>query len=182
MDKKAQLTSSPGRIDPANPAFTNSRKPLAAEFVFRGKPLIVVANHWNSKGGDNPLFGRFQPPVAATETQRAQQATEAAGFVNDIFALAPNANIVLAGDLNDFDYSAAVGIVTATGMLDLPSTLPDGERYTYDFEGNSQVLDHILISPAMAARGFAYDVVHVNSEFADQASDHEPQVARVKSK
>jgi uncharacterized protein len=179
---QVQLTSSPGRIDPTNTAFDNSRKPLAAEFVFRGKTVFVVANHWNSKGGDNPLFGRFQPPVAVTETQRAQQATAVAGFVNNVFGLAPNANVVVAGDLNDFDYSAAVGIVSATGMLDLPSTLPDGERYTYDFEGNSQVLDHILISPAIAARGFAYDVVHVNSEFADQASDHEPQVARVKTK
>jgi uncharacterized protein len=46
-------------------------------------------------------------------------------------------------------------------MLDLPATLPDDERYTYVFEGNSQVLDHILISPAIATRGFAYDVVHV---------------------
>jgi uncharacterized protein len=179
---QVQLTSSPGRIDPTNSAFTNSRKPLAAEFVFRGKTVFVVANHWNSKGGDNPLFGRFQPPVAVTEPQRAQQATAVAGFVKNVFGLAPNANLVVAGDLNDFDYSAAVGIVSATGMLDLPSTLPDGERYTYDFEGNSQVLDHILISPAMAARGFAYDVVHVNSEFADQASDHEPQVARIKTK
>ena len=60
--------------------------------------------------------------------------------------------------------------------------IPIATRDTYDFEGNSQVLDHILISPAIAARGFAYDVVHVNSEFADQASDHEPQVARVKTK
>ena len=179
---QVQLTSSPGRIDPNNSAFTNSRKPLAAEFVFRGKTVFVVANHWNSKGGDNPLFGRFQPPVAVTETQRAAQATAVAGFANDAFGLAPNANVVIAGDLNDFDYSAAVGIVSETGMLDLPSTLADGERYTYDFEGNSQVLDHILLSPAVAARGFAYDVVHVNSEFVDQASDHEPQVARVKVK
>jgi uncharacterized protein len=179
---QVQLTSSPGRIDPNNAAFTNSRKPLAAEFVFRGKPVFVVANHWNSKGGDEPLFGRFQPPVAVTETQRGQQATVVAGFVHDVLGLERNANVVIAGDLNDFDYSAAVGTLTATGMVDLPSTLPDGERYTYDFEGNSQVLDHILISPAMAARGFAYDVVHVNSEFADQASDHEPQVARVKAK
>ncbi|MCI0686106.1 MAG: lamin tail domain-containing protein [Sporichthyaceae bacterium] len=177
-----QLTSSPGRIDPTNAAFNNSRKPLAAEFLFRGKTVIVVANHWNSKGGDDPLFGRVQPPVAVTETQRAGQATAVAGFVEDVFALQSNANVVVAGDLNDFDYSATVAILTATGMLDLPSTLPIAERYTYDFEGNSQVLDHILISPAMAARGFAYDVVHVNSEFADQASDHEPQVARVKSK
>jgi uncharacterized protein len=177
-----QLTSSPGRIDPTNPAFTNSRKPLAAEFVFRGKPVIVVANHWNSKSGDNPLFGRFQPPVAVTETQRAEQATAVADFVQDIFALQSNANVVIAGDLNDFDYSTAVGILTDTGMVDLPSTLSNGERYTYVFEGNSQVLDHILISPAIATRGFAYDVVHVNSEFADQASDHEPQVARIQVK
>ena len=182
VDKKAQLSSSPGRIDPNDPAFSNSRKPLAAEFVWRGKTVFVVANHWNSKGGDNPLFGRFQPPVAVTETQRAAQATAVAAFVQEIFDIQPNANVVLAGDLNDFDYSAAVGILTETGMLDLPSTLPDGERYTYDFEGNSQVLDHILISPAIAGRPFAYDVVHVNSEFADQASDHEPQVARILSK
>jgi predicted extracellular nuclease len=182
VDGRVQLTSSPGRIDPADTAFTNSRKPLAAEFVFRGKPVFVVANHWNSKGGDNPLFGRFQPPVAVTETQRAGQATAVADFVDAIFDLQPTANVVIAGDLNDFDYSTAVGIVTATGMVDLPSTLPDGERYTYDFEGNSQVLDHILISPAIAARGFVYDVVHVNSEFADQASDHEPQVARLQVK
>jgi predicted extracellular nuclease len=179
---RARLTLSPGRIAPANPAFINSRKPLAAEFVFRGKPVFVVANHWNSKSGDNPLFGRFQPPVAVTETQRAGQATAVADFVQDIFALQPNASVVIAGDLNDFDYSAAVGILTATGMVDLPNTLPDGERYTYVFEGNSQVLDHILISPAIAARGFVYDVVHVNSEFADQASDHEPQVARIQVK
>jgi hypothetical protein len=179
---KARLTLSPGRIDPADPAFTNSRKPLAAEFVFRGKTVIVVANHWSSKGGDNPLFGRFQPPVAVTESQRAGQAAAVAGFVEDILAIQPNAHVVIAGDLNDFDYSTAVGIVTATGMLDLPATLPDDERYTYVFEGNSQVLDHILISPAIAARGFAYDVVHVNSEFADQASDHEPQVARLQLK
>jgi predicted extracellular nuclease len=177
-----QLTSSPGRIDPTNPAFTNSRKPLAAEFKFRGKPVFVVANHWNSKGGDNPLFGRFQPPVAVTETQRAAQATAVADFTDRILTRQPGANVVIAGDLNDFDYSNAVGILTGTGMLDLPSTLPDGERYTYVFEGNSQVLDHILISPAIAARGYAYDVVHVNSEFADQTSDHEPQVARIQVK
>jgi hypothetical protein len=48
------------------------------------------------------------------------------------------------------------------------------------FEGNSQTLDHILFStPLFNAHQFEYDVVHVNSEFADQASDHDPQVARI---
>ena len=48
------------------------------------------------------------------------------------------------------------------------------------FEGNSQVLDHILVSPALCSPGRPdYDVVHVNAEFADQASDHDPSVAKL---
>jgi predicted extracellular nuclease len=54
------------------------------------------------------------------------------------------------------------------------------ERYSYVFEGNSQVLDQILVSNNLLGRfGIEYDPVHVNSEFANQASDHDPQVARL---
>ena len=37
---------------------------LVGELVFNDKTIFVVANHFNSKGGDQPLFGRFQPPTA----------------------------------------------------------------------------------------------------------------------
>jgi len=56
-----RLSFSPGRIDPTNAAFTASRKPLAGEFRFRGYHLFVIANHFNSKGGDQPLFGLPAP-------------------------------------------------------------------------------------------------------------------------
>jgi uncharacterized protein len=42
------------------------------------------------------------------------------------------------------------------------------------------VLDQILVSSKMFRSFRAYDSVHVNSEFHDQDSDHEPQVARFK--
>src|SRR5262249_4676478 len=58
-----QLTFSPGRIAPTNSAWNASRKPLAGEFTFKGHHLFVIANHFNSKGGDDPLEGRFQPPT-----------------------------------------------------------------------------------------------------------------------
>ena len=58
------LSTSPGRIDPTNTAFANSRKPLAGEFTYNGNTLFVVANHFNSKGGDEPLYGKNQPPDA----------------------------------------------------------------------------------------------------------------------
>ena len=47
------------------------------------------------------------------------------------------------------------------------------------FEGNSQVLDHILLGGALTTSGYSYDSVHVNSEFSDQVSDHDPQVVRI---
>src|SRR5699024_10055023 len=54
--ENGDLTLNPGRIDPNNPAFDDSRKPLAAQFKFNGEQVIVLANHWNSKNGDTPLF------------------------------------------------------------------------------------------------------------------------------
>jgi predicted extracellular nuclease len=174
----AQLSFSPGRIDPTNAAWNSSRKPLAAEFLFNGQRLYVIANHFNSKGGDQPLTGRFQPPVRSSEVQRHQQATIEAGFVQQIRAIDPNANVVVLGDLNDFEFSETIHILEAAGLIDLYDTVPLSERYSYVFEGNSQTLDHILVSGSLLNRS-TLDVVHVNAEFADQASDHDPSVVRI---
>jgi predicted extracellular nuclease len=176
---QAELTVSPGLIDPTNAAWTTSRRPLAAEFRFWGREIIVIGNHFNSKGGDQPLMGRFQPPARASETQRHLQAQAVRGFVDQIRAADRNAAVVVLGDLNDFEFSQTADILVGDGYLtDLPRTLPLGQRYSYVFEGNSQVLDHILVSAALATAPYEYDVVHINAEFADQASDHDPQVVR----
>lgn len=188
--KGTHLTASPGRIDPTSTAWESSRKPLVGEFLWRGKTVYVVANHFNSKGGDDPLFGAVQPPVQSSQTQRLEQAKAVAGFVDSVYQRNPLANVVVVGDLNDFEYSTPV--TTLTGkyrLIDLIKTLPKAERYTYVYQGNSQALDHILISPALLLNfgfsggklipPFTYDVVHVNSEYADQVSDHDPQVVKI---
>ncbi len=41
------------------------------------------------------------------------------------------------------------------------------------------MLDHILFSGPLFARPLVFDPVHVNAEFFDQASDHDPSVVRV---
>ena len=48
------------------------------------------------------------------------------------------------------------------------------------------MLDHILISPSLLKAppgshgpAYDYDIVHTNSEFHDQDSDHDPQVVRL---
>jgi predicted extracellular nuclease len=184
-DGTADLSASPGLVDPTNVAWTSSRKPLAGQFVFQGKKVIVVGNHFASKGGDQNADGRFQPAARASEVQRNQQATVLNGFVNSVLAVDPTANVVLAGDFNDYQFSPAVATLTDNGatLTDLIGTLPENQRYTYVYNGISQVLDHIFVTKALSSAGPAavqYDVIHVNSEFADQASDHDPQVVRIR--
>ncbi len=174
-----QLIFSPGRIDPTSSAWSSSRKPLAGELSFRGHKVFVVVNHFNSKGGDDPLSGHFQPPVRSSEVQRHQQAQLVAGFVSQIRSADPGANVVVLGDLNDFEFSETVSILEGAGLNDLMNRLPLDERYSYEFEGNAQVLDHILVTQPLLARPLAFDPVHVNAEFFDQASDHDPSVVRI---
>ncbi len=179
----ARLTFSPGRIEPTDEAWTASRKPLAGEFNWRGRTVIAVANHFASKGGDDPLFGRFQPPVRHTEIGpdgRHRQATLVNEFARGLLAADNQARLIVLGDINDFDFSETVDILESGGALtSLYETLPPDERYSYVFEGNSQVLDQILVSPTLMHPSPEYDSVHMNAEFADQTSDHDPQVARL---
>ncbi|HEV8535591.1 MAG TPA: Ig-like domain-containing protein [Candidatus Limnocylindria bacterium] len=180
-----QLSASPGRIRPnedgPSQAFNASRKPLAGEFLFNARHLFVVANHFNSKGGDQPLFGRFQPPTRVSEVQRVKQAQIVRDFVAGILDLDPQADVIVLGDINDFEFSDTMTILKSAPLTALIETLPPNERYTFVFDGNAQALDHILVSASLRGSS-VLDVVHVNSEYADQASDHEPQVARVESR
>jgi predicted extracellular nuclease len=180
VDAGPHLHYSPGRIDPTNSAFNTSRKPLAGEFTFHGSRLFVIGNHFNSKGGDQPLFGHFQPPTRSSEVQRHQQAQIVNDFVDAILALDASANVIVLGDLNDFDYSDTLTILKGTPAVlsNHYSTLPLAQRYSYVFEGNSQALDHILGSTDITAKLVVLDPVHINAEFATQASDHDPLVAR----
>ena len=175
-----RLSSSPGRVYPQDAAWDDTRKPLAGEFRMHGKKVFVIANHFSSKNGDEPLFGRFQPPARPTETARHAQAEVVNGFVDELLAVDPAANVIVLGDINDFEFSQTVELLEGDALTTLMDTLPKPERYSYVFEGNSQVLDQILVSGNLLGNfAIDYDPVHVNSEFADQASDHDPQVAKL---
>ncbi|MFG6114765.1 5'-nucleotidase C-terminal domain-containing protein [Halobacillus sp. MO56] len=178
------LTLNPGRIDPTNDAFYDSRKVLAGEFMFNGEKVTVIANHFNSKGGDGALFGSEHPVVLGSEEQRLQQAEVVNGFVQDIKAEDADANVVVLGDLNDFEFSAPVQTLKGDVLTNMIEELPREERYTYIYQGNSQVLDHILVSNNLAHRT-KVDIVNINSDFSvedGRASDHDPVVVQIHPK
>jgi Ca2+-binding RTX toxin-like protein len=169
----------------AGGAFAAGRLPLVATFGFSGQEVTIVNNHFSSKGGSAPILGTAQPFEARQEdttvngslNERQAQSLAVQGFVNGVQGTNPNAKVVVLGDFNEFEFiSPLKDLVTNSKLNNLSETLPENERYSYIFQGNSQYLDHILVSNSLKD-GAAYDAVHVNSEFAEtnqRASDHDP--------
>ncbi|MTJ14179.1 hypothetical protein FJR11_16645 [Anabaena sp. UHCC 0187] len=177
-------------------AFTDSRLPLIANFTFNGEEVTVVNNHFSSKGGSRPLFGVNQPSVGGESggngqennsingslDQRRAQAEAVKGFVDSVFATKLYPNVVVVGDLNEFEFISPLNILAGGNLTNLSNALPENERYTYIFDGNSQSLDHILVSNNLSS-STQVDIVHINSEFVDnaqRASDHDPILAALK--
>ncbi|MCV6596182.1 MAG: choice-of-anchor I family protein [Mangrovicoccus sp.] len=183
-------------------AFEGARLPLVAEFAFGDETVTVVNNHFSSKGGSAPIIGIEQPfetrqedaSVNGSLDERQLQAQAVNDFVDTVLAEDAEANLVVLGDLNEFEFVAPLGILDGRQEFDgttandtpenqvlsnLINEIAPDERYSFIFQGNSQELDHILVSDALT--GIAdVDIVHVNSEFAEtesRASDHDPVLA-----
>ncbi len=177
------------------------REPLVGVFDVGGAQITIVGNHFKSKGGDDPLFGVNWPPSRVTEVQRKAQARVVRDFVNTILDADPEALVVVAGDLNDFPFSEPgegpdnpVAILEGgDGEVPLTNLVwqeKDAERFTYIYDGNSQVLDQILVSPALLRFVRGVDILHFNASYPSalgedattplRASDHDPVEMRLR--
>lgn len=179
--KNGKLTLNPGRVDPMNDALKSTRKPLAAQFEFKGESVVVVANHLNSKLGDEAVFGKKQPPVRGSEPQRWELAKILNGFVKDIQKDNPDEHVVVLGDMNDFEFSKTIDILKGNELSEMIEKVPEEKRYSYVFQGNSQVIDHILVTNNLTDKT-EIDILHINADFTEmhgRASDHEPVLTQM---
>ena len=151
-----------------------SRPPLVADLLVSGPwgedyPLTVVVNHWRSKRGDESV----------NVVHRTLQAEHVASIVQARLDTDPDAHVVVLGDLNDFEMSKPVetlrhGPEDADGAAREPGhvllwhafdALPPQDRYTYIFNGGSQTLDHLLLTPGMMPDFGGMDIAHINADF-----------------
>ena len=105
--------------------------------------------------------------------------------MKSILKLDPLADIIIAGDFNEFTQTRSV--FAAFDLLvfeaDVLADVPDVERYTYVYDQNTQQLDHAFVSGAIAGRGVQVEHVHVNNWQASvdaRGSDHDPTVVQFK--
>jgi uncharacterized protein len=161
------------------PAFANSRRPLVAQFDFRGETVTVIDVHSTSRGGSEQLFGAHQPPVNAGDAARIAQSEAIRAYVLQLQAADPDAHVAVMGDFNAFHFERALTLLEEGGSLvNLSALLPANERWSYVFEGNAQQLDHLLVSPGLA-EGAQFDIVHLNAGVAGfRGTDHDPVLGR----
>jgi uncharacterized protein len=127
--------------------------------------LVVV--HLKSKRGDE----------AENALRRMEQA-------RDVAALLDAPNSVALGDLNDTLGSAPLAQFEGlTNLFERYVAL--GDRYTYIYNGRSQAIDHVIMSPGIEAYFAGGQAVHANADFAEplpqqdgRVSDHDPVCAR----
>lgn len=159
--------------------FNGSRKPLVATWDFQGQQFTTINVHFTSRGGSDPLWGATQPPADAGDAARTAQAGAVGSYVFDHLADNPALQFMILGDWNGFYFETAQTQLTDGGVLTNLSTLLDSaERYSYVFEGNSQLIDNMLVTGGLLANA-AYDAVHLNAQFigTPRPTDHDPQLA-----
>jgi len=170
-DGQISLSLNPGRIAPNDPAFKNSRKSLAAQFLFGNESFFVIANHFASKQNNN-----------VNEPQRIAQAKIIKDYVTQILNKDTSSNVIVLGDLNDEPNSQTLQTLLSEGSLvDLSvSLLSPQDAYSYIFRGSKGLIDHILVSPNLTAKtNPSVQIPHVNtsSPRARRTSDHDPIIA-----
>ncbi|MEK4078980.1 chitobiase/beta-hexosaminidase C-terminal domain-containing protein [Solibacillus sp. FSL K6-1126] len=177
--EEGSLALNPGFVNPSK--FEDTRKPIAAEFEFQEERIVVIGAHLNSKGGDDSLWGPTQPPVLGSEPERIELAQVINDFIDEGLAKDPDVNIVVAGDMNDFEFTPALETLKGGVLTNMVDKAPVEDRFSYYFQGNNQVLDHILVSNNLAEIT-EIDMIHINANFTEaqgRASDHDPVLVQI---
>ena len=142
--------------------------------------LYVLNNHFLSLSGGE----------AATEPTRTAQAAWNVTLLEEILAREPDAWVAVLGDLNSFYDSLPLDTLRQAGLRHVYEFAAPERLYSYIFEGQSETLDHMLLSPALYEYLVAVDVLHVNADYPPpipddpsprRSSDHDPLVARFRS-
>ncbi|AUZ56153.1 endonuclease [Stenotrophomonas acidaminiphila] len=168
-----------------------SRVPLAQAFRMgrKGRPFVVVANHFKSKGCSEASGA----DADQNDGQGCWTATrvESARLLHQWLQRDPtgsgSADAVLLGDFNAYAMEAPIRQLQADGWRDAFKVAGVPQPYSYVYNGLTGRLDHALLNPGMAARLKGAAEWHINADEADDAgyqgrnvpgpwrsSDHDP--------
>lgn len=175
--------------------------------------LTVIANHLRSLNDVNSAAsGSNGWPTAGDRVRdkRARQALFLANLVQARQSANPAERILLLGDFNAYEFSDGLadvmGIISGQQapanevltwldspvfppLLNMTTTSPADDRYSFVFDGSAQTLDHIVVNQALLDSATSVRIEHarLNADFGEdnfgdagvpvRVSDHDPVVA-----
>ena len=197
-------------------ALLNDRPPLVLRATI-DRPaggtvaFTVIVNHLRSLSGiDDTTAGTngWATEGDRIRHKRQAQAEYLANLIQSRQTNDPNEKIITVGDMNAFrindGYVDVIGTILGTpapadqvvlassdlvnpDQIDLVDTLPNDQRYSFTFDGNAQVLDHVIVNPNARSilTRFAYareDADQPVKDYEDPSvpdriSDHDQPVA-----
>ncbi len=162
------------------PEGLTSRPPLVIEVEIQtdsGPVTVFVANNH---------FTSMSAGEVATEPRRNAQAAWNVTVLENLQKEYGNPLVAIIGDLNSFYEALPIDTLRAAGLNHVFEIIPAEARYTYIYQGASQTLDHILVTPSLFDLIQRTEVLHVNADYAPpvagdesplRKSDHDPVVA-----
>lgn len=192
-----------------NDVFLNDRPPFLLRAAIKdeknGQPfeVTVIVNHLKSFRGYTD-----EKDAPFVQMKKKLQAEFLAKLVAERLKANPNERIALVGDFNFYQFNDGImdiigtikGVAATKDMVmnvsedlldpdltNLVDLIKAEQRYSYSFDGNAQVLDHFIVSPALKnhVNGFGY--TRLNADFpevyrndanrVERFSDHDAAVA-----
>ena len=161
------------------PFGSRSRVPLAQAFVPQadgrdaGPPLVVVANHFKSKGcGEAGGAERDQGDgQACWNPTRVESARRLAAWVDGDPTGSGADLVAIVGDLNAYSQEDPLRLLRGLGWVDALAGADGHGPHSFVFDGLAGRLDHVLLSPALAARLAGAAVWHSNADEPANVAD-----------
>lgn len=183
LTPEGSLEVNPTRLYTESDVFRSTRKSLVAEFLFKGERVFIVGNHLNSKFGDSPMWGADQPMVPLSDNRRQRMAKRINEFIRNLNRQSPEGHIIVIGDFNAFTFDNSMKVLAGDILTNLSThkdLLHPNDKYTFNFNGNSQAIDHIFVGPSLLNHQPEIEIPHINTDFMGRIADHDPVVARFK--
>ncbi len=147
-------------------AFGNAREPIAQAFTPVGgdEPLLVVVNHFKSKGSVGPWPGdEDQGDGQGTSNEsRVRQATALAGWVPGVQEDLGTDQAILLGDFNAYGMEDPMRVLYDAGYTDAEQHA-GLDSSSYVFGGQVGSLDHVLLNDAALETMTGADIWNINS-------------------
>jgi predicted extracellular nuclease len=141
-----------------------SRPPLALDAWIDSQHFFILNNHLKSKRGEN----------LSSQERRIEQAMHIHTFIQSLTEDRGELAVIVVGDFNDYYNSQVMEILVGNGLLTSAlETVPESEKYSYIFDGYSQLIDWILVLPTMMQQIVDAQIWHVNADFHYKMSDTE---------